>query len=262
MPQEFKPRLSRLVRHSALATTMFLAVAPVAGAQDPLPFGVGERLTYHVRVDKMRASGRGTMWIEGPVDVRGSSTLLLRSAVEVGIGPIKAINHSDSWLDASRMTSLRFEQKHRYLWSRRNSDVDLYPEEMRWSGSKGDSGTSLSETPLDELSFIYFIRTLALDPDSSWSLNRHFDAERNPVCIRVLRRETLQSVLGEVAVVVAELRVKDPRFTGEGVIRLFLSDDADRVPVRIESALPGLGTAVFTLEAFVRAPGRVVVGQR
>lgn len=249
--------------HGTLFTVALLAaITQGAAAQGTLPFGTGERLTYHVRVDKMGASGRGTMWIEGPVDVRGTSTLLLRSAVEVGIGPIKAINHTDSWLDASRMTSLRFEQRHRYLWSRRNSDVQLFPDEMRWTGSKGDSGVSLTDTPLDELSFIYFIRTLPLEPDSSWSLNHHFEAERNPVCIRVIGRDTLRTALGESAVIVAELRVKDPRFTGEGVIRLFLSDDGDRVPVRIESSLPGLGNAVFTLETFVRAPTRVAVGGR
>jgi hypothetical protein len=243
-----------------LSAALFTNTA--AAAQSTLPFGAGERLTYHVRVDKMGASGRGTMWIEGPVDIRGTSTLLLRSAVEVGVGPIKAINNTYSWLDVSRMTSMRFEQRHRYLWSRRNSDIDLYPDEMRWTGSKGDSGISLSDTPLDELSFIYYIRTLTLEPDSSWSLNRHFEAERNPVCIRVMGRDTLSTEIGEFAVVVAELRVKDPRFTGEGVIRLFMTDNADRVPLRIESSLPGLGNAVFTIESFVRAPERVAVSWR
>ena len=56
--------------------------------------------------------------------------------------------------------------------------------------------------------------------------------------------------------------MKDPRFTGEGLIRLYLSDDADRIPVRIESTLPGLGLAVFTLETFVRAPQRRAVSPR
>jgi hypothetical protein len=263
MPQDFQSHVPAIGwRSTMIATACLVLATPDLRAQDSLPFGVGERLTYHVRVDKMRASGRGTMWIEGPIEFRGTSTLLLRSAVEVGIGPIKAINHTDSWLDASRMTSLRFEQRHRYLWSRRNSDVDVYPEEMRWAGSKGDSGVSLSDTPLDELSFIYYIRTLALEPDNAWSLNRHFDAVRNPVCIRVLGRETLSTVLGETAVVVTELRVKDPRFTGEGVIRLFMTENSDRVPVRIESSLPGMGSAVFTLESFVRAPARSAVMPR
>ena len=231
-------------------------------AQATLPFGVGERLTYHVRVDKMRASGRGTMWIEGPTELRGASTLLLRSAVEVGIGPIKAIDKTDSWFDPSRMAALKFEQRHRYLFSRRSADVELFPDEMRWTNSKGTSGSSLTDAPLDELSFIYYVRTLALEPDTNYQLNRHYEAERNPVCIRVVGRDTVRIALGEFPVVVTELRVKDPRFTGEGIIRLFLTEDSDRIPVRIESALPGLGSAVFTLAAFVRAPERIAVWPR
>jgi hypothetical protein len=252
----------RRLRTAGMLALLFVLPMKLVSAQVTLPFGAGERLTYHVRVDKMRASGRGTMWIEGPVDVRGSSTLLLRSKVEVGIGPIKAIDKTDSWFDPSRMAALQFEQRHRYLFSRRSEDVEMYPAEMRWTNSEGDGGNTLTDAPLDELSFIYYIRTLALAPDTSYQLNRHYDAERNPVCIRVLGRETVRIALGEFPVVVTELRVKDPRFTGEGIIRLFLTEDADRIPVRIESTLPGLGSAVFTLEAFVRAPQRMVVAPR
>ena len=243
------------------ASVLALLALPMklSSAQVTLPFGPGERLTYHVRVDKMRASGRGTMWIEGPTEIRGASTLLLRSAVEVGIGPIKAIDKTDSWFDPARMAALKFAQRHRYLFSRRSADVEMYPDEMRWTNSEGDGGNSLTDAPLDELSFIYYIRTLALAPDSSYQLNRHYDTDRNPVCIRVMGRDTVRIALGEFPVVVTELRVKDPRFTGEGVIRLFLTEDADRIPVRIESTLPGLGSAVFTLESFVRAPERVAV---
>ena len=247
-------RISRLCWWCGAAA--LLVIAGEARAQE-LPFGPGERLTYLVRVDRMRASGRGTMWVEGPASVRGTATLVLRSVVEVGIGPIKAIDKTDSWFDPARMAALRFEQHHRYLFSRRNFDVEMFPEEMRWA-SRDSAGASMTDAPLDELSFIYYLRTLPLDGDSSYSLNRHYDASRNPVCIRVLGRDTLEVALGRFAVVIAELRVKDPRFTGEGLIRLYITDDADRVPVRIESALPGLGSAVFTLESFVRASDRAV----
>ena len=251
----------RVLRSSGLLAMLVLPMMRVS-AQATLPFGPGERLTYRVRVDKMRASGRGTMWIEGPMEIRGASTLLLRSSVEVGIGPIKAIDKTDSWFDPARMAALKFGQQHRYLFSRSSADVDMYPGEMRWTNSEGYAGNSLTNAPLDELSFIYYIRTLALAPDSSYQLNRHYDADRNPVCIRVIGRDTVRSALGEFPVVVTELLVKDPRFIGEGLIRLFLTEDADRIPVRIESTLPGLGSAVFTLVEFVRAPERMAVSPR
>ena len=47
-----------------------------------------------------------------------------------------------------------------------------------------------------------------------------------------------------------EMRVRDRRrYRGEGLIRIALSDDRCRRPVRIESAIPGAGTVVMTLIA-------------
>jgi hypothetical protein len=44
------------------------------------------------------------------------------------------------------------------------------------------------------------------------------------------------------------MRVRDPRrYRGEGVIRVNLSDDACRIPVRIESRMPVVGAAVMLL---------------
>jgi len=244
-------------------TILLLPVVAAAQTGTGLPFGSGERLTYHISVDKLGASGSGTMWIEGPTEVRGSSALLLRSAVEVGVGPVKVIDQTDSWFDPVRMTALRFEQRHRYLFSRSRAGVEMYPDEMRWEGSRGAGGTSPTAAPLDELSFIYYVRTLSLESDTTYAINRHYDAERNPVNLRNLGRDTLRVALGDFPIVIVELRVKDPRrFTGDGVIRLFLTDDADRIPVRIESMLPGLGSAVFSLESFTRTAVRSTAGQR
>jgi hypothetical protein len=51
-----------------------------------------------------------------------------------------------------------------------------------------------------------------------------------------------------------EMRVKDPRrYKGEGVLRIHLTDDACRIPVRIESTMPVLGTTVLTLESHTHA---------
>ena len=48
------------------------------------------------------------------------------------------------------------------------------------------------------------------------------------------------------------MKVKDPkRYGGEGgVIRINLSDDVYRYPVKIESHVPVFGSTVLTLEAF------------
>jgi hypothetical protein len=112
--------------------------------------------------------------------------------------------------------------------------------------------------PLDELSFIYFLRTLPLDSDSVERVTRHYDPARNPIAVRVIGRDTVRTNAGTFPTIVVEMRVKDARrYAGEGVIRLHLSDDAFRYPVRIESSVPVLGATVLTLESYTRPPLRV-----
>ena len=225
---------------------------PMAAPQshDTLPFTVGERLTYHVQMPKMRASGRGTMWIEGPVDVRGTPTYLLRFDLKAGVGPIQGTDRTHSWLDHERLTSLRYTRHESHPLSSYREAVELFPDQRRWDAGRGGSGESATDAPLDELSFLYFLRTLALDAGTSIEFNRHFDAARNPTTVRVLGRERLTIDAGEFATIVVEMRVKDPRrYRGEGVVRIHFTDDRCRLPVRIESAMPVVGTTVLTLES-------------
>ena len=178
--------------------------------------------------------------------------MLLRSDMRAGVGILTGSGRSRSWLDSRRMTSLRFAKDERKVLSRHREAVEVYPDERRWTAADGRSGTSTTDAPLDELSFIYFIRTLPLAPAAEFSFTRHFERGRNPVKVRVVRRESTTVPAGTFSAVVVEMRVKDPRhYRGEGVIRLHLTDDECRVPVRIESDVPGIGKTVLELESAV-----------
>jgi len=230
----------------ALASTA--ALPSVAAQPSPLPFAVGERLEYVGRVRGI--SGRGTMWVEGPVVVRGVSTYELHFDFTARVGPMSVTQRTVSWLDPERMAVMRFAKHERRILARSDEDVELFPNERRWRAKNGESGESPTDAPLDELSFIYFIRTLPLGSDSTLSFSRHFDAQRSPTTIRVLGHEQVTTPAGTVATTVVEMRVRDPEhYRGEGRIRFSISDDGCRIPVRIESAIPDAGTVVLTLSA-------------
>ena len=238
-------------RRLAAAIALALAAAPgtaAAQAGPPLPFAVGERLTYTARVARVGTVGEAVMWIEGPEDVRGTSAYVLRFEFSARVGPVKAEDRTASWLDPVRMAALRFHKHERHPLSKHDERVELFPDERRWEGADGESGGSPTSAPLDELSFMYFLRTLRLGADTLHRFERHFDAARNPTTVRVVRRETITTPAGSFPTVLLEMRVKDPRrYRGEGVIRISLADDATRVPVRIESSMPVIGKAVLTL---------------
>ena len=251
------PHSTRLVRRASrigqpgfivLALFGFCASGRLASETAALPFSIGEKLTYEVRLANGGKVGTATMWVEGPVDVRGTSTYVLRFDSRIRIALLSAVSSSSSWFDPLRGSSLRFLKHERNPLTHNDESVDLYPDQKEWRSAKGDSGQSASSTPLDELSFMYFIRTLPMTPGATYRFDRHFDAARNPTTVSVIRREVIPTPMGELRVILVEMRVRDPRhFKGEGVIRIHLTDDDCRLPARIESTMPVVGTAVLTI---------------
>jgi hypothetical protein len=238
---------------SALSATLLFGVCALNypdALPQPLPFAVGERVAYDVSVDNGRKVGDGTMWIEGPVDVRGTSTYLLRFDSKVRIAMLTGVSHSSSWFDPVRRLSLRFLKHEKNPLTHDDVSVDMYPDQKTWKSVDGQGGNSPDALPLDELSFIYFIRTLPLTPGATYQFDRHFDAARNPVVINIIRREMIPTPMGELRTVLVEMRVRDPKhYKGEGIIRFNLTDDDCRLPARIESTMPIVGKAVLTMKS-------------
>jgi hypothetical protein len=235
------------MRAIALALAGICAAAPIPKSLS-LPFAVGEKLDYQVTLANGNKVGTAAMWVEGPVDVRGNSALLLRFDSRIRFLLVPGQSKSSSWFDTARGSSLRFLKHERNPLTHDDESIEIYPDERRWTSAAGVTGQTSSGEPLDELSFMYFIRTLPMTPGATYSFDRHFDPARNPVKVSVVRREVIPTPLGELHVIRVEMRVHDPRhYAGEGLIKLHLTDDACRIPVRIESRMPVIGTAVLTI---------------
>ena len=78
----------------ALAMVGVCAGTPAPSMNAALPFSIGEKLTYEVRVGSGGKIGTATMWIEGPVDVRGVSTYVLRFDSKIRVAFITAVSRS------------------------------------------------------------------------------------------------------------------------------------------------------------------------
>jgi hypothetical protein len=238
-------------RHLAGLLAALFVCATAAGAQatDSLPFGDGERLTFRIRTAKLGTVGHAVMTLTGPVDVRGTETLLASFDANAGIAFLKGSDATRSWIDLSRMTSLRFQKRERRPFSSARDSVEIYPSLHHWDGLKGDSGTTASDLPLDELSFIYFLRTITLAPDSLYSFDRHYDKRRLPTTVRVVKHESLETPAGEFSTVEYEMHVVDQHnYKTTGVLYFWISEDRCHLPVRIESNIPLLGDGIMTLE--------------
>lgn len=242
--------LAAAARPAALAVLATLAPAS-AGAQvaPRLPFGPGETLVYRITSSRFGNVGEGCMGVGGPESVRGRDAYVLHFDFEAKVAFFTVEDRTRSWIDPRGLASLRYHKKERNPLTSRNEEVEIHPEELRWiDTTTGRDGRSPTNAPLDELSFIYFLRTLPLADGEMNEHVRHFDPERNPVVVRVLGRERLRAPIGDFQTVVVEMKVRDAgRFGGQGTLRLHLTDDAQRLPIRIETSVPLAGTLVLDL---------------
>ena len=241
----------------ALAALPLVSLPSAVRGQEAgaLPFAPGERLTYagHAR---MGVSGKGTISVDSPTELRGETIWVLHSDMRGTLGPISAKEQNASWLNPATMTSLRYTSSANHLWKRSKDAVDIFTAERRWKGVGGLEGTLETEAPLDELSFLFFLRTLALSSDTALAYSRHFDEARNPTLVRVVGREEVEVGAGRFHAIVVEMRVRDARrYHGEGVIRVYLSDDRCRLFLRLESSVPDAGSATLGLTAYEGARG-------
>ncbi len=251
----------RLLRCGAVLCGSLLLAGAAGSAQDlserdgyGLPFEAGESLRFRVTSSRFGEIGTAWMRVDGPERLRGREVLRLSMETRGRVMLMRYEDLARSWFDPRRLSSLRYQKEERHPLGSREESVEILLQEHRWVGRDGEGGPLAVSEPLDELSMIYFVRTLELDPGWTHTLHRHFDPERNPVRIRVGAVESLSVPAGTFAAVPVEMRVRDPRrYEGEGehVLRLHFTADARKIPVRIESTAPWVGTVTMTLESAV-----------
>jgi hypothetical protein len=244
--------------YSILATALTLFMLPaVAVGQDgldsvttsveypenprakPVPFGPGERLVYKVKVGVFSV-GEGSMSILGLDTVRGNPSYVGNLAIQGSLGPAKVNDDFRSWFDVESLQSWRFIQDIHDLNYKSYRHYEMYPEERRWDREDNDEfGTLGSSLPLDDVAFIYYVRTLPLLVGRTYTLNRYFKGEGNPVAVTVLRKDERETEAGKFSTIVVKPIIKTTGLFGEGGdAELHFTDDDRRILVYLKSNLP------------------------
>ena len=203
----------------------------------PVPFGVGERFTYDVKLGPFKA-GRGSMEVTGLDTVRGRTAWRAVFRVKGGILGYKADNTMESWMDTVTMASLRFTQDFEQTGSDRKKHYEIFPDRAMYQELDKPEQPSVAE-PLDDASFIYFIRTVPLEIGRTYSFDRYFRPDKNPVRIKVLRRETVKVPAGTYQTIVVQPIIKSKGiFSENSKAEIWFSEDANRIMVQMKADLP------------------------
>jgi hypothetical protein len=199
-----------------------------------VPFSLGERLTYEVRFGKLKV-GEGSMEVIDTESLRGRETWHTRFRIRGGIPFYRVDDVLESWIDRESLHSLRFVQDLEEGGRTRERRYEMFPDRRTFREGDGAEEPSVSD-PLDDGSFLYFIRTLPLEVGATYSFDRYFRPDRNPVVVKVLARETIRVPAGTYQTLVLQPIIKSRGvFSEQGQARLWLSDDAARIMVQMKT---------------------------
>jgi len=214
-------------------------VYPADSTAAPAPFGPGERLVYKLKIGIFNA-GEGQMSIPSLDTVRGHDAYRISMSTDGSLMGLSVHDKYDSWLDVRTLQSWRFIQDIHEVKYKSFRHYEMYPDRGIWDREDNDeSGPLAAALPLDDIAFIYFIRTLPLEVGETYTFDRYFKTEGNPVTVRVLRRDHRETEAGEFATIVVQpiIRTKG-LFSQGGKAEIHFTDDARRLPVYVKSDIP------------------------
>jgi len=240
--------LRAAARVPAAARTFLLAAAlgavPVAtaSAQSPathtsaLPFRIGEYHEYDLKFGVISV-GSGSLSVSGPDTLRGRETLRLRYEIKGGIPLFRVHDVMESWFDAKQMLSMRFTQELKEGPKHYSRLYEFFPDEQIVL-ERGKPRAATVSAPLDDASFIFFVRTLKLEVGQTLSFSRYFRPNANPVTIQVLRRETITVPAGTFSTVVVKPIIRTSGIFSEGgQAELWFSDDSAHTLIQMKAKL-------------------------
>ncbi len=221
-----------------------------------VPFDTGEKLTYDVRFGAIKV-GTGRMEVVGMQDVRGREAWHTRFTVKGGIPFYKVNDRIESWIDTRTFESLQFLQDLQEGRRDKERFYEIYPDLGTYS-EKGEVEHAPSVAdPLDDAAFMYFVRTIPLEVGQTYEFNRYFRPDRNPVQIRVLRKETIKVPAGSYQTIVIQPIIKSKGiFSEKGHAEMWLTDDSRRLLVQMKTDL-SIGSLNLYLRGYV--PGNVAM---
>ncbi|MBI2569912.1 MAG: DUF3108 domain-containing protein [Candidatus Schekmanbacteria bacterium] len=260
-------------RNLCLALTILL-FAPVPGRTQELPdapgerapagaapavtsvFPIGENLEYSVHFGPFRV-GRGVMRIAGLEAVRGQPAAHAQFEITGKALWYSVHDMLESWFDPEHFVSYRFHKDIKQSTDSRQEHYEIFPDQGTFSQDERPPEPT-SPDPLDDVSFLYFVRALPLAVGDRLELNRYFKPKHNPVKVVVIGRETIEVTAGTFACFVLHPELPERGIFKKGSdAKIWISDDDRRLVVRVSTKLP-FGSLHLKLTKVSGAPGGVL----
>jgi hypothetical protein len=229
-----------------MAQTPSPAVAPAS-----FPFAVGEKLSYTAKLG-MLTLGSGTLEVASVDTVRGVESFRLRFRLQGKTMFYSLDDMLESWIGTSDFNSRRFVQDFVENDKATKRHYEIFPDSGFYREGGREATRETPAEPLDDAAFFYFVRITPLEVGRKYSYNRYFRKDKNPVTIEVLKREKMDLPDGSKVQCLVLHPTIDTKglFSKRSETRIWLTDDARRLPVQIRTKFP-FGTITLRLKDMV-----------
>ncbi|HET8655820.1 MAG TPA: DUF3108 domain-containing protein [Longimicrobiaceae bacterium] len=240
-----------LVAGAGLSRPLHAQSDPPVVEAAPVPYGPGEKAVYQVKLGVITV-GHGSMSVLGVEYVQGHPTYHARLEAKGGIPLARVDDRFESWIDVHGLFSRRFRQDQKEVHYERHRRFDFFPESLSFRQvDNGKTGTLPTNRPLDDVSFLYYVRTLPLRVGDTYTIPRYFQESGNPVVLKVLRKETVTVPAGTFNTVVVQPVIRSSGLFGEGGrAEVYFTDDSRRLMVQMSSRVPVVGSLNLYLESY------------
>ena len=227
---------------SLLAIVASLTAPQDSATRSPadVPWQVGERLEYQVKFGPLSV-GTGSMEVTGIVPIRGRDAWQTEFRIKGKALWYDYASTLRTWMDVTELSSLRFHSEQNEDGRPRVRNYEIFPDRkvyIQQTATDSTTETPSVADPLDDGSFMYFIRTVPLEVGKTYEFNRYFRPDRNPVTIKVLRKESVKVPAGRFDAIVIQPIIKSGGIFKEGGNALiWLRDDPSRIMLQMKSTL-------------------------
>jgi hypothetical protein len=239
---------------SAMTATATASVAASAVVTTPpghaVPFPIGERMRYSARYGPFSV-GEATMEVAGMDTIRGVPSVRIEFRIHGGALWYHLDQVLESWVGRSDFKSRRFINESEERGRQRSNHYEIFPDSGYYREAGVDSTMGTVPNPLDDASFLYWVRTVPLEVGKRYEYQRYFRPDRNPVIVVVEKKERV-NIAGRKwnAIVIRPIIPKGRGiFAEQAEAHIWLSDDEHRYVLALQSTF-SFGTVTLKLKEY------------
>lgn len=200
------------------------------------PFPVGEHLRYAISWAQYLVAGEMALAVRGQGHFFDRVGLHLELRART-IGPVRTLVKAldEQWTSyVDPETWLPYRVEHWRQEGDRRTDLTITLDHRQRIARLSTGGTiPISSETRDVVAFLYYLRTLPLEPGSRHRFSLLSENRRLLVQVHVLPRASIQTRAGRFEAIGMALRLQGQKAAKESHLQLWLSADERRLPVLI-----------------------------